>query len=728
MPPGWAVRPPVGLSLALGIAHIRAARAVTRPPYDSYGLPMLLAESMNERAQGDRGGLLRASLPLSFWILAIPVAASFLLPEEWLEIAGPLWLLALAPMYRLAQREGWRGVAVALGGTVGLLVLVQLAVSPLARRPPESLAWVVPLLILGGMGTSLLPRPRDRDNGTGAPRLRRAGEVPQELHNALAKGAPAAPVSVVLFELRPTMPGRRGGGSGTAALAVETMEEILGTACHARYRPRDGAGRVFLSVLGRTDEEGASAFAERVFDAFGVAIPRGGDVELFAAVAVHQAAMRGSDELLAAASLALGRAREAGHGALRVFGRPASTGAGRAVTGEEVLEASGSSPTAVPTSTSDAHRSLLSGQGREILLVDDDTSVRTVISSHLQERGFTVTERSDPDLAIRSLERKFAAVIAALRPRDAPARAFVSAAKARWPSTPVVVITGIRDARLAADALAAGGDRYLFRPFGFEELDDHLRELLEQARENDSSAPDGAGSLAQATAGAGGEALLAGLRTLAKAAEMRDPHTRGGQLRMAAYSAAILKGLEPTERREGIEPEALKLACELCDVGKLAVPMSILTKVERLTESEYALVRTHPRESHRILSPLLQDELVDAVALWHHERWDGKGYPDGLAGPSIPLAGRIVAIADSLEAMTSPRAYRGALSWEESVDQIRARVGTQFDPSLYPAFERALPRLKAIHDRPRSPVPEGTDPGPEEASPLPSRPRSSPIA
>ncbi|MEX2531407.1 MAG: HD domain-containing phosphohydrolase [Gemmatimonadota bacterium] len=682
---------------------------------------------MNERAQGDRRGFLGVSLPLSFWILAIPVGATFLFPEEWLEIAGPLWLLALAPMYLLAQREGWRGVAVALGGTVGLLLLVQLAVSPLARRPPESLAWVVPLLILGGMGISMLPRPRDRGHGTGDPELRHASEVPEELRDALAEGAPAAPVSVVLFELRPTIPGRRGGVSG-AALAVETMDEILGTACHARYRPRDGAGRVFLSVLRGTDEEGASAFAERVFDAFAVAIPQGADAELCAAVAVHQAAMRSSDELLAAASLALGRAREAGHGALRVFGRPASTGGGRAVTGEDAYEASGPSPTAEPASPQDPHRPRLSGQGREILLVDDDTSVRTVISSHLQELGFNVTERSDPDLAVRSLDRKFAAAIAALRPRDAPARAFVSAAKARWPSTPVVVITGIRDARLAADALAAGADRYLFRPFGFEELDDHLRELLEQARENHSAASDGTGSLAQATTAPGGQALLAGLRTLAEAAEMRDPHTRGGQLRMAAYSAAILEGIEPTERREGIESDALKLACELCDVGKLAVPISILTKVERLTESEYALVRTHPRESHRILSPLLQDELVDAVALWHHERWDGKGYPDGLAGPSIPLAGRIVAIADSLEAMTSPRAYRGALSWEESVDQIRARVGTQFDPSLYPAFERALPRLKAIHDRQRSAVPDGTDPEPEEASPLPSRPRSSPIA
>lgn len=689
---------------------------------------------MNQIEHGGRRGPFGHPFPLSSWILAVPVGATFLLPTDWLEIAGPLWLLALTPMYAVAQRKGWRGVAVGLGATVGLIVLVQLAVSPLARRPPDSLSWVLPLLFFGGLGSSLLPGNRHPDGAAargvrvvGGEELQPPGTAPSELTDALEEGAPAAPVSVVLFEVRALQPSRRGSRSGPAAAAVEAMGEILGTACHARYRPGEGTGRVFLSVLRRTDEAGASAFAERVFDAFGVAIPPGGGVSLFAAVAVHQPAMESPDDILAAAELALGRAREGGHGALRVFGRPASGGTSRAVAMDALNRRAGSTPSTSPLPLEGSDRPTLSGAGRHILVVDDDTSVRTVVSSHLQELGFAVTERSDPDLAIRSLEHRFSAVVAALRPRDAPGRAFVSAAKARWPSTPVIVITGLRDARLAADALAAGGDRYLFRPFGLEELDDHLGELLDQA-DPDSEGHPGAGER-QRGGPPGPEhlALLEGLRRLAEAAELRDPYTRGGAVRMAAYAAGMLQEVEPEERRAGIDPGALRLACELCDVGKLSVPASILTKVDRLTENEYALVRTHSRESHRILSPLLRDEVVDAVARWHHERWDGKGYPDGLAGPAIPLAARVAAIADSLEAMTSPRAYRAALPWEEAVGQIRARVGTQFDPGLYPAFERALPTLQAIHDEPRTPIPGLARPEPTPARPLPSQPGSSPI-
>ena len=687
---------------------------------------------MNEFEHRGRRGFFGHPFPLSSWILAIPVGATFLLPAHWLEIAGPLWLLALAPMYAVAQREGWRGVAVALGATVGLIVLMQLAVSPLARRPPDSLAWALPLLVVGGLGVCLLPRHRHPDGpaarGIHSARdeeLQRPGTVPAELTKALEEGATAAPVSVVLFELRTLQSSRRGDPAGGAAAALEALEEILGTACHARYRTRAGAGGIFLSVLRRTDEEGASTFAERVFDAFGVAIPPGGGSALFGAVAVHQPAMGSPEDLLAAADLGLGRARKAGHGSLRVFGRPASSGASRGV----AMDAPERPSLSTSTATLDgSRRPILSGEGRRVLVVDGDTSVRTVVSSHLQELGFTVTERSDPDLAIRSLECQFSAVIAALRPRDTPGRTFVSAAKARWPSTPVIVIAGLRDAGLAADALAAGGDRYLFRPFGLEELDDHLGELLDQGDPDAGEQPGSAGEQpTEDLSGPGHQATLEGLRKLAAAVELRDPYTRGGAVRMAAYSAAILQEVQPAERRAEIDPGALRLACELCDVGKLAVPASILTKAERLTEDEYARVRIHSRESHRILSPLLRSEVVDAVARWHHERWDGKGYPDGLAGPAIPLVARIAAIADSLEAMTSPRAYRAALSWEESVDQIRARAGTQFDPGLYPAVERALPALQAIHDEPRTPGPEITHPGPASSLPLPSQPGSTPI-
>jgi HD-GYP domain-containing protein (c-di-GMP phosphodiesterase class II) len=147
-----------------------------------------------------------------------------------------------------------------------------------------------------------------------------------------------------------------------------------------------------------------------------------------------------------------------------------------------------------------------------------------------------------------------------------------------------------------------------------------------------------------------------------------------------------------------IQPEALRLACELHDVGEIGVPEDVLTKVGALTQAELAVVREHPLIGTRILASLLANEEVLAVTRSHHERWDGSGYPDGLQQDEIPFAARIVAVADALDAMTSPRAYRGALPWESAVDQILALGGSQFDPQLVASLRIALPELERIHE------------------------------
>ncbi|HLL85507.1 MAG TPA: HD domain-containing phosphohydrolase, partial [Longimicrobium sp.] len=114
-----------------------------------------------------------------------------------------------------------------------------------------------------------------------------------------------------------------------------------------------------------------------------------------------------------------------------------------------------------------------------------------------------------------------------------------------------------------------------------------------------------------------------------------------------------------------------------------------------LTTAELELMEGHPAAGARILEPLIEDPLVLGVVRWHHERWDGNGYPDGLAGDRIPLAARVMAVADTLDAMTSARAYREALPWEAAVAEIRRCSGSQFDPAVVAAFEAALPVLHA---------------------------------
>jgi HD-GYP domain-containing protein (c-di-GMP phosphodiesterase class II) len=189
------------------------------------------------------------------------------------------------------------------------------------------------------------------------------------------------------------------------------------------------------------------------------------------------------------------------------------------------------------------------------------------------------------------------------------------------------------------------------------------------------------------------EAVLKGARALVLAVEARDPYTSGHSERVAGYALLLAEAVYGPG--EALDRDSLQLACELHDVGKIGIPDVVLNKESDLTEAEFSSVKPHPRVGRRILEPLLDDPLILAVVGWHHEYWDGTGYPDGLAGETIPLEARVVALADALDAMTSPRAYRPARGWTEAVELIRERSGTQFDPRVVEAFEVTLPRLES---------------------------------
>ena len=188
--------------------------------------------------------------------------------------------------------------------------------------------------------------------------------------------------------------------------------------------------------------------------------------------------------------------------------------------------------------------------------------------------------------------------------------------------------------------------------------------------------------------------MLKGARALVRAVEVRDPYARGHSDGVASYAQVIAVALNRVQ--DPFDLDSLRLACELHDVGKIGVPDAILNKEGRLTTEEFQEVRRHPRTGHRILEPIVSDETVLSVVCWHHERWDGGGYPDALVGESIPVAARVVGAADALDAMTSDRAYRKALTWEEALRQMRDLAGTQFDPEVVACVERTEPALRAI--------------------------------
>jgi ribonuclease P protein subunit RPR2 len=168
---------------------------------------------------------------------------------------------------------------------------------------------------------------------------------------------------------------------------------------------------------------------------------------------------------------------------------------------------------------------------------------------------------------------------------------------------------------------------------------------------------------------------------LANAVEARDAYTGKHAQRVAAYGLRIAHaaGIE-------VDPQ-VEFGFLLHDVGKVAVPDAILFKPGPLSEPERALVRRHPEVGSEILRHIDFLDEAKQVVRHHHERWDGAGYPDGLAGEAIPLAARVFALADALDALTSERPYRAAISFAEARRQIRAETGAQFDPAIVAAYE-----------------------------------------
>ncbi len=185
---------------------------------------------------------------------------------------------------------------------------------------------------------------------------------------------------------------------------------------------------------------------------------------------------------------------------------------------------------------------------------------------------------------------------------------------------------------------------------------------------------------------------LGNLRALSSALTAKDFYTIGHTARVAAYAMLLAEELGWTPRAI----QQLEEATYLHDIGKIAVADRVLLKSGPLTDEEWELMKQHPVVSAEIIETLLDDDFVAAVR-HHHERWDGGGYPDGLAGDAIPLVARLLCLVDSYDAMSSRRVYRQALSYPECRAELESCAGTQFDPDMVMAFGRVLDRMAGRH-------------------------------
>lgn len=263
---------------------------------------------------------------------------------------------------------------------------------------------------------------------------------------------------------------------------------------------------------------------------------------------------------------------------------------------------------------------------------------------------------------------------------------------------PVVVVTIVEDKRIRYEALDAGATDFLNRPIDQHECRARCRNLL-TLRKQQKIIRDRARWLEERVALATREIQARERETLlrlAKAGEYRDEGTGNHVLRMAHFSRLMAEALAlPSTTCEDIE-----LAAPMHDIGKVGVPDSILLKPARLSEAEFAVIRQHARIGYEILkeSPSHYLQLGATIALYHHEKYDGSGYPEGLKGEEIPLEARIVAVADVFDALTTERPYKQPWPMEEAVAYIEALAGSHFDPLCVRAFLDRLEDIRRIKE------------------------------
>jgi putative two-component system response regulator len=264
--------------------------------------------------------------------------------------------------------------------------------------------------------------------------------------------------------------------------------------------------------------------------------------------------------------------------------------------------------------------------------------------------------------------------------------------RTRYPDIAVVMITAVADAEIAVSCLAIGASDYVVKPYQLEDVRARVASALEKRRlilEN-RAYRESLEERVSVQARRLEELFLASVQSLAEALELKDPYTRGHSVRVSYYSTIIARAM-------GLDGEMLRqieLGGQVHDIGKIGVRESVLNKEGRLTPEEYEHIMTHPVLGWRILAPLLREtpHALNIVRS-HHERYDGRGVPDGLKGDAIPVEARIVAAADALDAMTSDRPYRPCeMSLDAVVEELVRNSGTQFDPEVVRAVVACVER------------------------------------
>lgn len=349
--------------------------------------------------------------------------------------------------------------------------------------------------------------------------------------------------------------------------------------------------------------------------------------------------------------------------------------------------------------------------GEQVLVVDDERPIRTMLQRVLAHRGFEVEAVEDATAALRELATgRYAALVTDMRMPGLSGRELLDQALRKDPDLVVIVITGVPDMQGALEALRAGASDFLAKPLNFDDLTRSLRVALDRRtarlqsaryqEQLESQVQVRTAELREALAKLGNantelrSAYRGTIDVLKRAVAFRDNETgrHTERIGMLAGELANALGLPQADSEMLVEASALH------DIGKIAVPDAILHKPGKLTPEEFELVKMHTILGAQIIGDPSAPVLSAGrdIVLSHHEKWDGTGYPNGLAGTDIPLFARIVAVVDVWDALTHARVYKPAFSFEKAAQIIRDGKGTHFDPNVAQLFLDRLDTITAL--------------------------------
>ena len=326
------------------------------------------------------------------------------------------------------------------------------------------------------------------------------------------------------------------------------------------------------------------------------------------------------------------------------------------------------------------------------LVVDDDAQVRHTIARVIQMLGLSPLEAASGDEALEILAREgeVPVVISDVNMPGLHGIEFLEEVVRRFPETGVLMLSGVADVKVAVQCLDKGALDYIAKPALIEEVRARVlkalekRDLLLQKRFHQKNLE----LRVRVQATRIRELFLQGVQTLAHALEAKDAYTSGHSIRVSRYAAQTAVRLGFTGERL----EEIRLGAELHDIGKIGTREAVLNKPGPLTEDEFLHITEHTILGERILAPLARENpTVLRIVRNHHERMDGRGFPDKLSGAEISIEARIVCVVDAFDAMTTNRAYRSSRLPAEAFEELKRCVGSHFDPTVVEAFLAAFP-------------------------------------